>query len=253
MLWELKYFHFDIGIFLNISLDHQDWHKDMDDYLVAKRNILTNADIAITSSELKSHLPHSESYLAYEAYSLDNPSLIGEHNKFNAGAVDLALSYLIGDYDRGLWSRIKGLPHRLHDMGTVDGISIIDDGISTSAHALGTAVSSQTEPFVLICGGYDNSDDYNSLKDVLLQHKPYIIVYGQIAPHIYPLAKSLGLECMMLTTIEESLIQAISLCKKLSLTHILFSPGAKSFDQFDNYYQRMAAFEKMVEKLRGVS
>lgn len=58
MLWKLQDFHFDIGIFLNLARDHQDRHRDMSDYLLAKANILSHADIAITSQILADDLSH---------------------------------------------------------------------------------------------------------------------------------------------------------------------------------------------------
>lgn len=152
MLWKLQYFHFDIGVFLNLARDHQDRHRDMDDYLQAKANILSHASIAITSSELKSQIAHSDAYFCYDEYPLDNPNFIGQHNKLNAGAVHAILNHLLGSYDESIWNHIAGLQHRLQKVAVIDDIAIIDDGVSTSAHALLTAIGSMDSSFVLICG-----------------------------------------------------------------------------------------------------
>ena len=120
---------------------------------------------------------------------MDNPAFIGEHNKRNAGAVKLALQQLIGEYDYSLWSQVPGLPHRLQVLEPIDGITIIDDAICTSAHAMTTALQSQSSQVVLVCGGYDAGDDYTILHTIFLQQQPHIIVYGQIGPTIYALAK----------------------------------------------------------------
>ena len=54
----------------------------------------------------------------------------------------------------------------------------------------------------------------------------------------------------MVATLEESLALALNIAKNDSLTSILFSPGAKSFDLFDNVYHRIRVFEETVKKLR---
>lgn len=57
----------------------------------------------------------------------------------------------------------------------------------------------------------------------------------------------------MVATLEESFSTALDVAKKDNLTSIVFSPGAKSFDLFDNVYHRMAAFEKIVEESKKMN
>ena len=285
MLWRLQDFHFDIGIFLNLARDHQDRHKDMSDYLLAKANILSHADIAITSQSLANDLSHvqyhnnlwwkiirpwvwsslkkiiswlfgrdkssSGHFLMYKSYEdLNNSGFIWEHNKLNAGAVHLVLTQLIWSYDESLWSSLLPIPHRLQPLDPIHGITIIDDAICTSAHALLTAINTQTDPFILICGWYDAGDDYTVLKKILIEKKPLIIVYGHIAPVLYAISKQSELNCHIVPTIEEAMDLAFSFAKKFFLTTILYSPWAKSFDQFDNVYHRIATFEDVIAKMR---
>lgn len=55
---------------------------------------------------------------------------------------------------------------------------------------------------------------------------------------------------MMVETLQEALEQAWIHAKKHNLTTILYSPGAKSFDQFDNVYHRIQTFEDLIAPLR---
>lgn len=286
MLWKLQDFHFDIGIFLNLARDHQDRHRDMSDYLLSKANILSHADIAITSQNLADDLSHVQHhgnlwwkvikpwvrnnlkktiswllqrdktgdthFLIYRSYdSFDNPGFIWDHNKLNAGAVHLALTQLIGSYDETFWSSLPAIPHRLQPLDPIEGITIIDDAICTSAHALLTAINAQSDPFVLVCGGYDAGDDYTILKKAFVTKNPSIVVYGQIASTLYAIAKQSWLDCQMTPTLEEAMDSAFSLAQKNALTTILYSPWAKSFDLFDNVYHRIRVFEEIVEKRKG--
>lgn len=52
-----------------------------------------------------------------------------------------------------------------------------------------TALQSQSSHVVLVCGGYDAGDDYTILQHIFVQQQPHIVVYGQIGPTIYALAK----------------------------------------------------------------
>ena len=186
MLWRLQRFRFDIGVFLNFARDHQDWHKDMNDYLLAKANILHCADIAITSQSIKDDLTHIQSandldgrpikapvrqrlkvmiaglfrrhhtqknqFLTYQAYPHLNPDFFpGDHNSYNAGAVHSILQQLFGQYDESLWSDLQPLAHRLQSLEPIHGITLVDDGICTSAHSLMTALQAQSPGTVLIC------------------------------------------------------------------------------------------------------
>lgn len=84
---------------------------------------------------------------------------------------------------------MPAIPHRLQPLDPIEGITIIDDAICTSAHALLTAINAQSDPFVLICGGYDAGDDYTVLKKVFTTKKPFVVAYGQISSTLYAIAK----------------------------------------------------------------
>lgn len=54
----------------------------------------------------------------------------------------------------------------------------------------------------------------------------------------------------MVETLQEALAQAWIQAKQHNLTTILYSPGAKSFDQFDNVYHRIQTFENLIAPLK---
>ena len=83
-----------------------------------------------------------------------------------------------------------------------------------------------------------------------MDKQPQVVVYGQIAPMIYALVKQCELHCEMKETLADALSAAFDLAKKDHLTTIVFSPGAKSFDQFDNVYHRIRVFEELVGEMR---
>ncbi len=107
-----------------------------------------------------------------------------------------------------------------------------------------------TVPVILIAGGYDNGENYQELLPKIESHVQVAIFYGQTRPILYPLAKQVINNVVMVETLSEAMSTALKECKKNSLTTILYSPGAKSFDQFDNVYHRIRMFEKEIKKIK---
>jgi len=273
MLRHLKYFLFDVGVLLNIASDHIDRHGTMKDYLQAKINILVNAKTAITSPDIKEAIlkdqmrwisllhrlrpfgqlnksPHHRLvYLPLQDFH--NPSFLWRHNTSNFGAVDIVLQQLYGiGYDHVILNTIEPVAHRLQPIVLQNGITIIDDSVSSSAHALWAAIDAMTDPVVLISGWYDNGENYQEISEKIKAKVQVAIFYGQTRAILYPLAKQVISNVIMVETLWEAIGQAIQECKKNSLTTILYSPWAKSFDQFDNVYHRIRVFEESIKSLR---
>jgi UDP-N-acetylmuramoylalanine-D-glutamate ligase len=65
----------------------------------------------------------------------------------------MALQSLYGvDYDRSVLNIVKPVAHRLSPILLADGITIIDDSVSSSSHALCAAIDAMKSPCVLIAG-----------------------------------------------------------------------------------------------------
>lgn len=273
MLWQLQNFAFNIGILLNIAPDHIDRHGTMKDYLQAKVNILVNAKTAITNPDIKESIlkdqmrwisllhrlrpfgqlkqsPHRRLvYLPLQNFH--NPSFLWWHNAANFGAVDMILQSLYGaDYDHSILSQIEPVAHRLQTILLNNRLTIIDDSVSSSAHALSAAIDAMSDPVVLISGWYDNGENYQEISEKIKAKVQVAIFYGQTRAVLYPLAKQVISDVTMVETLWEAITQAIEECKKNSLTTILYSPWAKSFDQFDNVYHRIRVFEEEIGKMR---
>ena len=63
----------------------------------------------------------------------------------------MVLQQLYGkDYDRSILAHIEPVAHRLQPIILDNGLTIIDDSVSSSAHALSAAISAMTSPVVLI-------------------------------------------------------------------------------------------------------
>lgn len=284
MLWRLRDFRFDIGVFLNIAHDHLDRHLDMDDYFAAKAEILFASTHAITSGKIMrqfdslvyrkkvpwrkdnllswmqfqiTHLlsrwkSNRNGLIIYTPYTnYHNPYFTGEHNHENFGAVHSILTALLVEYDRKVLDTIPPIPHRKQDIGQIDGICIIDDSISTSTHALHAALRAMTEKVVLLAWGYDKGNDYSIMAEPLRQKVAYLVCYGAVGAQLYALAMQYGIASTIVYSLEEGVLVGLEMAKKHHLTTLLYSPGAASFDLFDNVYHRIRVFDDIIARLRS--
>lgn len=283
MLWHLQWFRFDIGVFLNLATDHLDRHQDMDDYFAAKAEILFASRYGIASAKIvrqfeslayRKRMPGRKdgvltwmqyhikimfdrrakrdgSLMVYTPYThCQNPYFVWWHNEENLGAVHSILSTLLVGYDSKVLDTIPPIPHRKQDIGMIDGIRIIDDGISTSTHALQAALRAMTERVVLLAGGYDKGNDYTIVAEPLKQKAAYLVCYGAVGAQLYAIAMQYGIPSMMVQTLEEWVLTGLDMAKKHHLTTLLYSPWAASFDLFDNVYHRISVFDDIIARLR---
>lgn len=83
--------HFIIGVFTNLSQDHLDYHKTMDNYLAAKAKLFENSDFAIINAD-DIYTPRLEKLIKCKTakYGLDNES--------NITAVDVRVNNSFVDF-----------------------------------------------------------------------------------------------------------------------------------------------------------
>lgn len=271
MLWKLQHMEFDVGVLLNISPDHIDRHGSMKDYLRSKLTLLRSSRYALTREDIKQQVMSDQmwgisllhklwpftkqtntpdkrhSYTSLESFS--NPMFPWDHNKWNFWAVDAVLQELYGeDYDRLVLDRLQAVAHRLESISCRNNKIIIDDAVSSSPHALRAAFDAMEKPFVAVSWGYNNGDNYDLLFDESLKNLKSIVLYGEIRAHLYPLAKQHMTQVTMVETLEEALEEAWKQLHHQDISTILYSPWAKSFDQFDNVYHRIEMFKDLVKK-----
>ena len=257
MLAHTTKFSYNYGVFLNISRDHLDRHDTMDKYIAAKENIVALSRQSFISESTLPLLTHQYPRLSvFENYdAIQNTHFVWDHNKQNLWAVvavcsalsrDLQLTDL--DVDR-LLQDVYPLEHRLSSIRTIWNVTIVDDGICTSAAACKAALDAMSESCVLIAWWFDKWDNYLLLSDSLKQKASYIVVYGQVADSIAQVATDAHVSYTKVWSLQDAVQSALQYAQKNSIKYVLFSPAAASFDMFKNVYDRIEQFEKIVEAL----
>ena len=268
-------FHPFVSIFLNISPDHLDRHKNFDNYLSAKLRLAENQtenDYVIYNADdelLKQHLESSRANLITfspnnadnNLYSVKDTTIInkeyatlielekvglpGAHNLYNLlGAASGAHCLGISDEKISeVMHSFNGIPHRLELVDTINGVDYINDSKATNIDAVKVALESYTKPIVLILGGLAKGNDFAELKKYKDNIKS-IIAYGDARQTIVN-----ELSNDFTVSEIESLEESVQVSKEIAVSGdiVLLSPGCASFDQFHNFEDRGEKFAMWVK------
>lgn len=266
----IKTFRPNIGVFLNLSPDHLDWHENLEDYFLSKQNIFKNQtkeDVLIlknedpvrkTISEAKkiffgenSDLFVKDNKVFYEKepfLDLKNVRLKGAHNLYNIAVASL-IGYLKGVSLDDIYSVIEsfeGLPFRMSFLGEIKNRYVYNDSKSTTPNALKAALSSFEKNVILIAGGILKSDNLKDLKPLIKEKVKAIILIGRDKEKMREDLKGSS-EIYLENSLEEAVYKAFEISKEKDI--ILFSPACASFDMFNNYQDRGNKFSEIVRCL----
>ena len=185
--------------------------------------------------------------------SASDIALQGPHNMVNAMAASLAA--LLCDVPlhklvEALGS-FKNTAHRLEFLGTVDGVTYVNDSKATNVDAVFYALQSYDQPIVWIAGGVDKGNNYQSIMDVVRSKVKALICLGIDNE---PLLKAFG-GVVPICKDAESMELAVSMATEVASDGdvVLLSPACASFDLFKNYQQRGDQFRKLVNHKKKVS
>ncbi|MDP8253677.1 MAG: UDP-N-acetylmuramoyl-L-alanine--D-glutamate ligase [Candidatus Kaelpia aquatica] len=251
--FQLEYtvnFHPYIAVLLNISQDHLDRHKSMDNYLGAKFKIFSNQspdDIAIVDLAQKMIRERGNSILAK---LVDISAFKSSKMSQNQKVVYLIMKAL-GLEGRQLLSEIKklkNLSHRRENLGCVVGVRFINDSKATNPHATKWALSNIDSDVVLIAGGRDKGTNFRIVKDEVSSRVKALVLIGEAKEKI---ASAIGgfVEVVKFADDLEDAIN-ISLREASSGDTVLLSPMCSSFDMFKSYEERGNLFKRIVRDLQ---
>lgn len=278
-----------IAIVLNISSDHLDVHKDNEEYIEAKTNIVAhqnkkdfaciNADY-LTSFEFASQTP-AEIYWFSRKKSVDrgvwiknktevlwenddNQELIiktsdiflkGEHNWENVAAASLAAK-LTGVENEVIKETVKGftgLEHRLEFVVEHKGVKFYNDSFSTNPDTAIAAIQSFKEPIILIAGGSEKNADYFALGEAIANSNvKTLIAIGETGSRIKNAVMVNNAEVKIIDNCQ-NLDEVLNKIQRemVSGDVVLLSPASASFDWFLNYKDRGEQFKEKVLNLEN--
>lgn len=273
-LWDFEKSPF-VAVLTILEPDHLEVHKDYQEYLEAKLNIVKHQnkdDYFVYDSgvlnEYKMFLDEAKktdtkmidanfSKISDDIQSLikDSIKIPGKHNLQNASlAVTASMAYddkiSKEDIAKGI-SNFEGLPHRLRFVAEKSGVKYYDDSIATTPGSAIAAIKSFEEPKILILGGSDKGADYGIIAGPANEYNvKEIFVIGKNREKIINEIKDEytgKLVQVSLKNIDDIVSEIAKSAEEGDV--VIMSPAAASFDMFINYKDRGEKFIDAVNKL----
>lgn len=277
----------DVAVVTNLSPNHLDIHKDMAEYIDAKKNILShqnafgravlNADNEITASFASAVRGQTMFFsrkhsCEYGAWLRDDGMIVfgeeetpimkaadikipGNHNIENYLA---AISAVWGFANIGtihqVASTFNGVEHRAEFVRELDGVKYYNDSIGTSPTrtASGT-LSLYDRKIILIAGGYDKKIPFDSLGPVIVDKVKTLILMGVTADKIETAVKAApsyrngNPKIIRVSSMEEAVKAAREQAENGDIVSL--SPACASFDLYPNFEARGNHFKALVNTL----
>lgn len=273
----------DVAICTNLAPNHLDMHKDMQEYIDAKKNIylyqekddvlVVNIENDITNSfkkEAKGEVREFSSKQKVEngAYYEDGTLYLdgkevckkedivikGMHNvenylaAFAATKDDVSIKSM-----KKVAETFSGVEHRCELVRELNGVKYYNDSIASSPTRTLAGLRAFDKKVIIIVGGYDKHIPFEPLA---YEGYPYIkelIIMGatkdKIKAAFDKLEEEKGIKVNMhfVNDMEEAVNKAKELAKEGDV--VTLSPACASFDMFKNFAVRGNVFKKIVNEL----
>ena len=245
-----------VVVVTSLSQDHLDWHGGPEQYYRDKLSLCTRpgvrtvvADGGSASLREHAHLLGPVRWVEGEpAAWVEQLHLLGAHNVRNAQLAQAALVELgvdgAEDHERlaQACAQFTPLDSRLHLLGEVDGVSFVDDGLSTNVLPTLAAVAAfPGRRMALLVGGFDRGIDYGPLADGLAGRPDLLVLtLPDNGPAIGATVRAGGTEVVDCDDLEQAVQRGRQWVGLGGV--VLLSPAAPSFGRYADYRARAAAF-----------
>jgi len=270
-----------VGAVLNVSPDHLDRYKGMDDYIAAKKLLFKNHsrdDFAVLNKDdtaVEAMAQDIESEVLWfstkedvqkgaflrgttlvarfkdretEIIKTESIPLMGWHNIENvlaAIAATLPIELPLECYGPA----VADFPipeHRLEKVRELEGVLYVNDSKATNIGALEKSLESFSMPIVLIAGGRGKKSSYRELRPLVEAKVKTLITIGEDASALEEAFADL-VSTERVDTMQEAVEVAAVAAEPGDL--VLLAPACASFDMFKSYGHRGNVFKEAVNAL----
>jgi len=254
------------AVITNIYPDHLNYYKTMDEYIIAKKIVakyqkgtdflfIRKADRVVDNPDFLKDIKSQVIRFSLDDLPSDfQPALQGKHNLENiAAAFEVSKVFEIPEEEAlKTLSNFKGVEFRMQLIKEYDGIKIYNDSAATSPEAAIAAM--KTLPgSIVITGGMNKNMDYEDYAKVLGESaKEVFFLEGDVTgPILLPLREVIKKGNLKTHGPYSNLEKLLGDAKKVAKSGdtILFSPGATSFNLFQNEFDRGRKFNEALEKI----
>ncbi|MGY0373597.1 UDP-N-acetylmuramoyl-L-alanine--D-glutamate ligase [Clostridium sp. JNZ J1-5] len=277
--------HIDCALITNITPNHLDIHKNMEEYIEAKKNIfkfqqvedtlVLNRDNEITNSiansneakgrimefSIKEEIKDGAYFkdnelmlLGKHVCQLEEVKLKGMHNVENLLAAFCLVSEDVSiDVMREIAISFSGVEHRCEFVRELNGVKYYNDSIASSPTRTLAGLKAFEKPVILIAGGYDKHIPFEPLAEEGYDKIKYLILLGATKEKIKEAFdkvmadKNIELPIIAVNNFEEAVYKAKEIAKKGDI--VTLSPACASFDMFPNFEVRGNKYKEIVFNL----
>lgn len=279
----------DVAVVTNLAPNHLDIHKDMQEYIDSKKNIVLHQSafgkaVLNLDNEISNSFESAcrgrvvkfsrKSSLENGAYCDENGCIIyAENGKttpvMNASEIKIPGLHNVENYLAAIsavWGMVSvenivevaknfgGVEHRAEFVRELNGVKYYNDSIASSPTrtALGT-LSLYDFKIILIAGGYDKKIPYEPLGPVINDKVKVLILMGATAPKIEKAVK----EAENYNPDAIRIIHAANMGEAVKAASenaesgdiVSMSPASASFDLYKNFDERGKHFKSIVNNL----
>ena len=280
----IRDFRPEVSAVLNLTPDHMDRHKTMENYGNAKANVFANQtadqycvlnyddkECFRLAEKCKARIvPFSRlEELDFGAYVKDGKIVIknedghiieicgaeelkipGSHNLENALAA-AAISYFGGiepDVIAKVLRQFNGVEHRIELCNEIDGVRFVNDSKGTNPDAAIKAIEAMKENIILIAGGYDKNSSFDEFVKAFDGKVKALLLLGKTASKIKAAAEKVGFtNTVILKDMEDCVREAYRIAEPGDV--VLLSPACASWDMYTSFEQRGRHFKSCVQAL----
>ena len=273
----------EVAVVTNLAPNHLDVHKDMAEYVQAKKNVfehqnetgkvVLNYDNDITrafAADAKGTVeffsrqsrPENGVYLQSGVIYRNGKKIMaaadiripGVHNIENYMAAACAVEGLATDEDIDEVARtFAGVEHRIEFVREKDGVKYYNDSIASSPSRTIAGLHSFHQKLVLIAGGYDKKIPFDVLGPEICAHVRLLILCGTTAEKI----EAAVCGAPEYQPGQPEILHAKTLAEAVQLAHahtvpgdiVTLSPACAAFDQFKNFMVRGETYKSLVQAL----
>ncbi|MBQ3886673.1 MAG: UDP-N-acetylmuramoyl-L-alanine--D-glutamate ligase [Clostridia bacterium] len=279
----------DIAVVTNLAPNHLDIHKDMQEYIDAKKNIVLhqnafgkavlNLDNDIANSfkaETRGQIGqfsrqqkvHNGAYLSEDGQIIMSDygketvimaakdiKIPGVHNIENYLAAITAVWGLVSiETIRQVATTFNGVEHRAELVRELDGVKYYNDAIGTSpTRTIKGTLSLYDRKIILIAGGYDKHLSYDEMGAVVPDKVKVLILFGATADKIEAATKAAPAyhDGNPLILRVQNMEEAVQAARSHAVSGdiVSMSPASASFDMYKNFAEKGLHFKRLVNEL----
>jgi UDP-N-acetylmuramoylalanine--D-glutamate ligase len=273
----------EVAVVTNISPNHLDIHKDMEEYIDAKKNIfkyqeeqdivVLNRDNECTDNMAGEANGRVRQFSVKEKLSFggclggdtlfingkavckrNDIKLMGIHNVANLLTAFCAVCDDVSiENMKKVAVGFEGVEHRCELVRVIDDVKYYNDSIASSPTRTLAGLDAFEKPVILIAGGYDKKIPFDVLAQEGYSKIKTLILLGATKDKIKAAFDKLSslnnvkVPMVIANSLEEAVLKARDIAKSGDI--VTLSPACASFDMFDNFEIRGNKFKEIVRAL----